>query len=358
MSKIALYIDSMQRGGAQRVMSVLSSHFLQYENEVLMINDVLLNHEIEYPLANGIKRIILERKSNNPILNNYNRVKQLRKIVKQEKVDIILSFLGPTNQRMLVATLGLRVKKFVSVRNDPTIEYGKGIKKIVANILFLLADGTVFQTEEARSYFSKRIQKKSKVIFNPVAELFYDQKWNCARSDIAVVGRLQPQKRPDLAVKAFAEIADEFPETKLVFYGAGELEDTIWGLSKQFEIDDRVTVYGNTNEIAKKLSESALFMMCSDFEGMPNALMEAMAIGVPVISTDCPCGGPRSLIQNDMQGILVPCNDVISLANALRKVLGNLMLQKDMSVRERQRAFSFRTPIILEIWDDYLKGDK
>ena len=98
--------------------------------------------------------------------------------------------------------------------------------------------------------------------------------------------------------------------------------------------------------------------MCSDFEGMPNALMEAMAIGVPVISTDCPCGGPRSLIQNDMQGILVPCNDVISLANALRKVLGNLMLQKDMSVRERQRAFSFRTPIILEIWDDYLKGDK
>ena len=262
--------------------------------------------------------------------------------------------MGPPNTRMLLATLGMKVKKVVSVRNDPYKEYGTGFKRFLARTIFCFADGCVFQTQEASEYFPERVKKKSRIIVNPVNEKFYGVTWTGKNKEIAVIGRLQSQKNPLLALKAFQLIVNDFPEYTLVYYGDGELKDEIVRKSKEYKIDSRVVVYGKISDVESRLASSMVYLLSSDYEGMPNALLEAMAVGVPAISTDCPCGGPRSIIQNSSQGELVPCGDAQRMANALLDLLSNKKRQDYMSVHERERAKQFHPNVICSEWENFI----
>lgn len=358
MRKIAFYIDSMGLGGANRVMANLVSYFHSNGYDVCLINDVSLTGEDEeYPIPEGIKRYFIDDdgKHNGFVGKQLHRLKAIRKIVKDNEAEVIVSFMGPPNIRMLLATLGMKVKKVVSVRNDPYREYGTGIKRFLARTMFGLADGCVFQTEEASQYFSKKVRKKSRIIVNPVNEKFYGVTWIGDKKEIAVVGRLQSQKNPLLALKAFRLIENEFPEYKLVYYGEGELKDEIVRKSKEYEIDSRVVVYGRVSDIESRLASSSAYILSSDYEGMPNALLEAMAVGVPVISTDCPCGGPKMIIKNVNQGLLVPVGNVDEIAEALKKILRNSYLREKMSGAEKERAKDFCINAIMPQWEKYFE---
>ena len=355
--KVLFYIDCMQMGGANRVMANISNYFADTGNTVLLVNDIYPEiGKPEYSIHPKIKRVFLDKKSRLKGAKNINRMLSLRKLIRNERPDAVVSFMGPPNLRMLLSTIGLPTRKIVSVRNDPYREYGSGLRRTIANLIFLLADGYVFQTEEAASYFISTIRERATIIFNPVNEKFYMSNWEKGGKEIAVVGRLQPQKNPLLALEAFIMIADQFPDHKLVFYGDDELKEKILQRREKARLDERVIVFGKTNQIEKKLAHSALYVLSSDYEGMPNALMEAMAVGVPAISTDCPCGGPRSLIENPNQGLLVECNNTEQLANAMRQVLSNEKLQEDMSKAERDRAKLFSSVRILKKWDSYIRN--
>lgn len=358
MKKIFLYIDSMQKGGAQRVMANLADHYAKKGTEVYLINDINpVPGILEYDINASVTRLFLDKANDlRGIKKNVNRIRALRRSVKSEKPDCIVSFVGPPNLRMLIATFGLRVKKVVSVRNDPYREYGIGIKRLISRIIFLLADGCVFQTDVAANYFLKRTRRKSKVIFNPVNSLFYAQirRKEDIKKEIAVVGRLQPQKNNALAINAFAHIINKFPDYKLVFYGEGPLENDLKKQAQKLGISDSVYFNGLTNNVEEKLATSSVFLMTSDYEGMPNALMEAMAVGVPVVSTDCPCGGPRNLILNTTQGTLVPCQDEQAIIEALTDLLGNDDLRETIGNEAKKRAQDFKPDIILKKWDSYL----
>ena len=165
---------------------------------------------------------------------------------------------------------------------------------------------------------------------------------------------MQSQKNPLLALKAFQLIVNDFPEYTLVYYGDGELKDEIVRKSKEYKIDSRVVVYGKISDVESRLASSMVYLLSSDYEGMPNALLEAMAVGVPAISTDCPCGGPRSIIQNSSQGELVPCGDAQRMANALLDLLSNKKRQDYMSVHERERAKQFHPNVICSEWENFI----
>lgn len=355
--KIILYIDTMQYGGANRVMANLANYFSSLsDNRVILINDIECKNEKEYILNDKIERYYLDKDITNKFMRKQiQRIKMLRKIVKNTDADVILSFMGPPNYRMLISTMGLSIKKCVSVRNDPYREYGKGIRRIIANIIFLLSDGYILQTEDAAKYFVKNIQKKSKIIFNPVNEKFYSVKRDVEEKRIVMVGRLQKQKNFELAIRAFAKVHRLHADYKLCIYGEGELKPKLKKLALELNISNFVEFLGQVSDIEKKLSNASLFLLTSDFEGMPNALMEAMAVGVPVISTDCPCGGPRTLIENEMQGILVPCNQCDALANAIDKVLDDNQLRNVMRINCKKRAEEFLPIKIFEQWDNYLR---
>lgn len=351
--KIIFYIDYMDNGGAQRVMSVLANYLDNQGYKVILVND-FKPIAYEYPISSNIKRLFLrENNAGNPIIKNIQRIKNLRRFTKKYSPDVVLSFLGRPNKRMLIATIGVHCKKIVSVRNDPNKEYGKSyLKKILANCLFCLADGCVFQTEDASRYFWKRIRKKSKIIFNPVDDKFYKMPNTKSRKSIITVGRLEPQKNHKLLIDAYEQCLKGNIEDDLFIYGDGKLRKELEDYVEEKGIGSHVHFEGVVANIEEKLNEARLFILSSDYEGMPNSLMEAMASGVAVISTNCPCGGPKTLIQNENQGILVPCNNKDAMTRAMEKVLNGKYL--DMGKNARERAEDFKTDKIVKIWEEYL----
>lgn len=354
--KLLFYIDSMQKGGANRVMANLTDYFANSGYDVVLVNDMLSGQgEQEYPVNPLVNRVILDVQGSSKAFSNLKRIAKLRELIKTDKPESVVSFMGPPNIRMLLASAFLKCRTVVSVRNDPTKEYGVGwIKRLIANVVFLLADGCVFQTEDASLYFNRCVRRKSKVIVNPVNEAFYGVDRSGTPRNIVTVGRLVPQKNHILLIDAFAKIADEFPEENLIIYGEGPLREEMEKQIADLQLTNRIFLPGSTSRVPEVLSEAKLFVLSSDFEGMPNALMEAMAVGVPVISTDCPCGGPRSLVESESQGQLVPCGDAIALSNCMKAILSSQKLQQELSIGAKKRAYDFLPERVFRQWEGFV----
>lgn len=348
----------MYRGGAQRVMANIANYLNENKWDVILINDFEPDPRIvQYSISDNIVRLYLRKDLlGNPIIKNLDRIRTLRTIIKREKPDVVLSFLGRPNKRMLISTIGLSCKKIVSIRNDPNKEYGSSvIKRIMTNCLFLNADGCVFQTEEAANYFIKAIQKKSVIILNPIDEKFYKIERFKNTRNIITFGRLEPQKNHKYLIHAFAGVADKYPDDKLIIYGEGSLREELLQEIKECNLSERVLLPGDITDVEKYLAAAKAFVLSSDYEGLPNALMEAMAVGIPCISTDCPCGGPRQLIRNRTQGILVECNNVNQMQKALDEVLSYSSVN-EMGIEAKKRAEEFKSKTILKAWEAFLQG--
>lgn len=358
LKKIVMYIDIMAHGGAQRVMGNLAGYFVGQDIEVILINDFKLNDkEAQYTIDERVKREYLaEKNSGNLIVKNLKRIFKLRELIKKEKPDIVLSFLGRPNKRMLIATIGLNVKKVVSVRNDPNKEYGKSfLDKIVARGLFRFADGCIFQTKDAQNYFSRLVQGKSEIILNPVDESFYLLNKTSKTKDIISIGRLEAQKNNVLLIQAFKNIANKFPEENLIFYGSGSKLCYLKDMVKKLKMENKVFFAGDTDNVSEKLASCKIFALSSDYEGMPNALMEAMASGSACISTNCPCGGPQELITDNQNGILIPVNDVNKMSFALSKLLNDDLLRENLGRNAKERAEQFKAARVYAIWKNYFE---
>ncbi len=355
MKKVVFYIDMLGRGGAQRVMSNLVTYFSERGYETVLVNDYIRDESLpHYDVPETVERRYLRKKrQGNVIVKNVGRIIELRKILKRENPDVTLSFLGEPNVRLLIASLGLKTKKVVSVRNDPNKEYGKSkFRKFVANLLFLFADAVVFQTEDASKYFCPVVRKKSRVIFNPVSSAMYAD-GDGDRRDIITLGRLQPQKNHKMLIDAFAQISDEFPDEHLCIYGDGPDYQKTADYIAEKGMQEKIFLQGNIADVKSALCNAKLFVLSSDYEGLPNALMEAMATGTPSISTDCPCGGPKTLMQNGVHGILVPVKDTESLKNAMEKLLADNALRETLGKNARERAEIFRDEMIYKQWEEY-----
>jgi glycosyltransferase protein len=254
------------------------------------------------------------------------------------------------NFRAILATRGLPVKTLVSVRNDPNKEYAGKIGQFVGKVLLPMADGCVFQTSDAQKWFPERLQKKSRIIYNAVKEEFYQVERTPVRGEIVTCGRLTEQKNHKLLIDAFAEVQKIYPFATLKIYGEGVLREKLQNQIESLNLNEKVFLMGATNDVAKALQTADLFVLSSDYEGMPNALMEAMAAGVPCISTDCPCGGPRELFGEDASDKLVPCNNSAQLSEAICKVLETT---KD-GMTEKRHAETFKPDRVNQMWKDYV----
>lgn len=355
MRKIILYIDSMKKGGANRVMANLADYFKEKGIDVILVNDIVSNDDVpEYEVNTSVKRIILNESGTNAVVSNLKRIKKLRKVILEEKPDCVLSFMGPPNVRMLLASVLLPCRKIVSVRNDPNREYGENIiKKFMTNCLFLLANGCVFQTEDASKYFFNRIRRKSIIIVNPVNELFFNTPSLETRKNIITVGRLYPQKNHKLLIHAFSLISKKYPDDKLIIFGDGSLKRELKEYAKKLGVEERVIFPGAISNVNVELSKAKVFVLSSDYEGLPNALMEAMACGTAVVSTDCPSGGPKYLLKNPNAGILVPCNNASEMAEAISTMMSE---EKNKFYREqaKKKSIEFLPKTVFAQWEQFL----
>jgi len=355
LKKILFYISTIREGGAARVMVNLANQFSKVGYEVLFITN--FPAKIEYPLSAKIKRISLEKEESKQNIWNKNisRIRALRDIIDANKPKYCIAFMMQNNVRLLLATLFTGVKTIISIRTDPKRKYS-GIKGyLIGKIFYRLADGVVFQTKEAQAYFPCAIQKKSAIIWNPVSDKFYQTTLSENPHNIVTCGRLSGEKRQALLIRAFANIAHKFPTDNLLIYGQGPKENALRQLIGELKLQNRVFLMGQSRDIAKVLGNAKLFVLASSYEGMPNALMEALTVGVPSISTDCPCGGPHELITPKYNGLLIPCDEEKALIHAMDAMLSNPKQAVQMGENARKVAQSYRTDMIAQEWEKLLR---
>lgn len=348
--RICFFNGTLNEGGAERVISILSKGLASMNYDV----EILLYYEFDpfYEIAENINIVFVEKstRSKNYITN----LVWMRNYFK-ENADIVISFLAPFNILALIAHLGLKNKIIVADRNDPRCIPNKYIIRKLRNFLYQFSDGVVLQTQKNKSYFSKSIQDRSIVIYNPID--LKEKRGQALRTEtnkrIVSVGRLMPQKNHELLMDAFAEVVKVYPEYELTIYGEGperyELEKKIVSL----KLSDKVFLPGSMKDIFDEISDAELFVLSSDYEGMPNALIEAMCLGLPCISTKV--SGAIDLISDDLNGELVDIGDNQGLATCIIDLLGNVRKKEQYSNNAEKLNDKLTNSIIIEEWGKYIE---
>lgn len=368
MEQLIFLTLSLTKGGAERVIcNMCNEHFVK-QYRVTIIS--LMAAEPEYDLNPDIRVLYVDERPEqyrqNMAVRFVRRRKALASLLKKlERADgrigALISFLPEPN--FLITSLAPRrgYPVIISVRNDPAKEYASKVRRLLMKLLYKRADGYVFQTREARDYFSfsSHIIKNSAEIPNPLGKEFLNVPVRAfTGKEIVSVGRLEPQKAPMSLIHAFAGIHAEFPEYRLLFYGEGSLREEMQEEIKKAGLNERIFIKGNTDRIKDDVGQASLFVLPSLYEGMPNALMEAMALGVPCIATDCPCGGPRSLIQSGENGILVPVGDEQELGKSMADLLKDLPKAALMGRRAQEITKELAPERIYQQWDELIEAKK
>ena len=351
---LMFYINSIESGGAERVIAQLSGAFAQAGYRSILVTSYTC--EGEYPVPDGVERRNMEKvkSTEGRLKKNLRRISTLRGYIRQYKPDALISFMAEPNFRAIAAAMGLPVKTIVSVRNDPDREYAGRLGHFVGKHLMPRADGCVFQTEQARAWFDKGLQERSEIIMNQVSRSFFETEFEGERHDIVTAGRLNAQKNQAMLIRAFSRIADKTDEN-LRIYGAGDKREELEALIDKLNMRGRIELMGLSRNVAESIKGARLFVLPSDFEGMPNALLEAMALSLPCISTACPCGGPEAIIRDGENGLLIPVGGEDELCEAMLKVLGDAHFAQKLSENARRTAEEFRPETVFEKWRGYVE---
>ena len=263
----------------------------------------------------------------------------MKKILKEIKPDVIIPFVGTVLYVTWLACFGLKTKFVLTVRNNPWIVPETKKQRWLRDRIAKKSDAVMIQNEEQRDYFPLSLKDKLLVINNPLSEVFIrNQKkhYNDNIHSIVTLGRLEPQKDHDFMIRSFMKAFPDQPDIKLYIYGEGKQKQHVEDLIGQLGLQDRVFLMGRTTDALNVLQQADLFIMTSKYEGMPNALMEAMAVGVPCISSDCRTG-PRSLIVHRENGVLYSCGNEDDFVEQLHWALANP--QRLGSIGKKARQF-------------------
>ena len=352
--KIVIITRTLMDGGAERVIAQLANYFVAHEKActIVTVND----DDVFYQLDSRIKLIPVGRKHDKKLPDKWSRYQEVRRIVKQEQPELVLTLPEEIGVYVLLALLGTGIPVYVSERNNPWVMPDVKVTRLLRRLMYPFAKGIIFQTEMAKSFFPKYIQKKGIVLPNPVDDSRIPQPFTGEREAwIAAVGRLEPQKNFPLLLHAFQRFSEHHPEYRLVIVGEGTQRAALEALIAELGLEKRVELPGRDAQALEKIRKAAMFVLSSDYEGMPNVLLEAMCMGMPVISTDCPSGGPRELIEDGVNGLLVPVGDVEAMYQAMESCR-----QPEINEMLSRNAYLLRgkltDPEIFTRWYGYLWG--
>ena len=354
--KIIFVIPNLSAGGAERVITILANSFVERSIDV----DILLlkNRETAYPISEKVN--IVHLGMDLLFSSKLTACKMMRKYFRKEKQAseklVLIPFLDVCLKRTLCASFGLNIPVIASERNDPNQKGTSFIKKIKSNIPYMLATHCIFQTTGARNYYCRIVRNKSDIIMNPLS-MASDIQWKGQKSRrIISVGRLEPQKNQMLLINAFSHIHKEYPDYKLEIYGEGSLRKQLQSRINELNLKDAVYLCGCSSDIDSIMENALLFVLPSDYEGLSNALIEALSIGMPVISTDHQCGGAGMLIKNGANGMLIPVNDEYAMFNAMKRVIEDEKFALSIAENARKIRKVLSVEKISNKWFDIISG--
>lgn len=319
---------------------------------------------LAYDLYPAVKHhpLSVARTSSNPIqgiVNNLVRIWVLRGAIKASTPQAVISFIDMTNVITLLSAFGLNIPVIVSERTDSVHHSIGKVWDILRKIFYPYSSCLVTQTQKALTYFSTAVRRRARVIPNPVLHS-YGKGETRPGKDIRVgvkivmaMGRLSEEKGFDLLLRAFDRISAQHPTWSLVIWGEGHLRTSLKRLRDEIGFRGRVHFPGWTRHPFEKMWQADLFVMSSRYEGFPNVLCEAMACGLPVVSFDCP-SGPREIIRNEVDGILVPNGDVDALAAAMDRLMSSEKERKHLSFRAVEICERFSREKVMGMWEELL----
>lgn len=369
--KVVFFIDSLGGGGAERVVANLCNQLAQterYEISVLMLRKAPAAYELDgrvqqlyaedipvksvygktvrciYSVYKKLRQGIIK-----PLcvkLGFYDKVAKLdetvfflyskyalpyREYLKKNPGCTAFGFLIRSNIAMLMAAKGLGVKTVFCERNNPIRpDMPANIMKIRDRIS-RRCKAAVFQTEEERDYYTW-LKCPTAVIPNPLKEGLPERFAGERRHEIVNFCRLNKQKNIPLLIDAFELLHREHPDYTLRIYGRGEEKDSLIAYARGKGLDGIVIFEDFATDIHERIRDAAMYVCSSDFEGLSNSMLEALAIGMPSVCTDCAGGGARMMIRNQVNGLLVPVGDVATLYRGMKEIVDNPDLAEKMSV--------------------------
>lgn len=359
--KILFHLNCLEQGGAERVVSNLANQFAEDGHEVLVTTQ--WTGENEFQLNQKVRRIHVglqeADQSKSRLAKVWLRVKYLRRCIQREKPDIVIAFAYKANYRALVSSIGIKTPVIISVRTDPIGHYDAWWDKLLIAFLFRRAAGCVFQTEGQRDFFPRYLQKKSRIILNPVHDK-YLQKPAVSQKTKTIVqsGRLVDFKNQPMLLRAFLQVHEKYPAYDLKIYGPDSFDGTkeiLEDMIHREHAEEFIHLMGGSDSLERELPKAEIYAFSSDWEGLPNALLEAMALGMPVVATDCPCGGPRTVITDGVDGLLVPIKNQNALAEGILKLIENPELAGRLGENARKIGEKINGPAVIRQWQDYIQ---
>ena len=362
--KITFVLASLGSGGAERVVSLLANKMAEQGHQVEII--CLKFNDIYYQTDPRVRVTLAMQQTKNRLTELF----WLRKYVKRQKSDVVIPFTEGVYCFTILSLLGTGIPIIASERLDPAAM--SLTRKLLKRLLLPYADWLVVQTQSIKEYFPKKIQAKTSIIYNPVVtEVFkspdglHVQGANPASSvqssntpiegmgqeklnRIISVGRLYPQKNQEMMIRAFAKVADEFPDWQLVIFGEGPLRAELEFLVSSFKLEGRVLLPGRTEHVIEELRKSKIFCMSSDYEGMSNSMIEAICVGLPIVTTDV--SGVKELIEDGENGFVVPCGDVNEMETALLKLLSDDTLRQAFAAKNSSKKVLFKLDNVVKQW--------
>ncbi|MBP3279935.1 MAG: glycosyltransferase [Butyrivibrio sp.] len=361
MKTIAFHVSSLAQGGAERVVANLANRFVQDGFNVYVATEEYGNNE--FTLDPKVKRIHVglkeEDEKKNRIVKFLLRVKYLKSFVEEYKPDVLVAFAHRCNYRALMAAGNSNVPVVISIRINPVGYYDAFSDTVQIKWLFPKAAGCVYQTQEQKDWFKPYLQDNSRIIMNPINPKYFGNPLPKVREKAVMHhARLVDFKNQPMLVRAFLKVHEKHPDYVLKIFGPDSGDGTkeiLEKLIRDNSAESYVLLMGASSDLEKEIPKGEIYAYSSDYEGMPNSLLEAMAMGMPVVSTDCPCGGPRAVIRDGENGFLIPVGDEDALTDRMNRLIEDKELSKRFSENARKIEDVASMEAIYKQWKDYLE---
>lgn len=351
--KIGFLVGKVSFGGGERVVKTLIREMYKLGHTVF-----IYSWEDEWNLERKTCPYNISVLEYPPIglLGKFSAFNAFRSSLKVDKPDCVIIFSLPLAEVGVFSAKALQIPVVLTERVDPVYLPTVKIHRILKKVVFLIADKIVFQTENVLQYFSKGIQKNGVVIPNMLMDDYsFEVETTTEVKEILAVGRLSEEKNFQMLIKAFA--AAKLDDYTLRILGDGPSRKELEMMISELNMEGQIILEGMVDSTLPYYRKADIFVLTSNHEGMPNALMEAMASGLACISTDFRSGGARALIENGVSGILIPLNDIDALKEKLLFLVTN---PKVKSKLKRNAASAIRNnnnrELILQKWVQLIKS--
>lgn len=340
---ICFVTSTLTSGGSERVMSLLANRFAEegYEVEIIHLNQ----HIVFYPIDSRIKLVYVEDAVGTSVLK---KLVWFRKYAKRTHPDVVIPFMEAVYCFTLFALIGVNIPVVSSERIDP--RKSPFLRNVLRRVLLPLTDWLVVQTEDIKAFYPRFIQKKTSVIYNPVSEQVFNLP-QIPKEDIVIsVGKLDDQKNHAMLIRAFSKVSNDFPTWKLIIYGEGPLRNNLENLVEGLGLCDKVLLPGRCDHVIDEMNRSKIFAFSSKYEGMSNAILEAVCVGLPVVTTNV--SGAKELVRDG--GYVIPIGSETEMTKSLKALMNCENKRLQFGEINKNRAGGFQLEKIFRQWESLI----